>query len=503
MEKTHDEKVDRNEEKPIVKLGTRLIMRGWARILIIIGATSILFSIFFVSQILAFIGLGLLFWGIILLYIQPGEYTKKVLLDAVTPPTIETLNEMINTLDYRGNAFYLPPKYLNDPEANKVFLPKQSEDTPPQPNRILKQENQIFLKNPKGILFTPPGAQLAKLFEKRLGTTFTQTNLQHFKQNLPKLFIEDLEIAEDVEIEIKSSKSSTQKSGTNYGTIHISVTNSTFEHKSEKNSRISHIYNTIGSPITSALACALTKVTGQPLTILDTQSSENGKAFEVTYQIENLEYTETPESPSAKEVEYVEEAEVQLAEILEDFIPSITISRFMGLSFIILGVITLIWMGQVIWSDINVWNKDIGLILFGSRIGENISLGMGVKIIHYIIFGLILLATGALTYLKKTKKIVETFLHPPYLPGLVCLLLLVIGFLTLIWVGDLALYEMIVWNKDLGFIIFNYGTDKSIGLGIGMQIIHYFIIGFSLLLSGSMLFIRRYNMLQKLSPSSF
>jgi len=179
--------------------------------LLSIGALSLTVSIIFVSQILALIGICLIFWGAILLYIQPEEYTKKALLDAVMPLSFETLNQIINELGYRGKAIYLPPKYFEDQETNKAYLPKRLDEKPPEPNLILTQENQFFLNYPEGILFTPPGAQLTKLFEKRLGISFTQANLQYFKQNLPKLFIEDLEIAENLEIDIKPAKFSSEK----------------------------------------------------------------------------------------------------------------------------------------------------------------------------------------------------------------------------------------------------------------------------------------------------
>ena len=71
-----------------------------------IGSLTILASILYASSILAFIGLGLVFWGILLLYIQPEEYAKKILLDATLIPTLSSLNKLINELDYKGKAVY-------------------------------------------------------------------------------------------------------------------------------------------------------------------------------------------------------------------------------------------------------------------------------------------------------------------------------------------------------------------------------------------------------------
>jgi len=238
-----------------------------------VGSAALFTSIVYVSSILAFIGLGLVFWGALLLYIQPEEYTKKVLLDAAVLPPLATLNQIIHELDYKGKAIYLPPQYLKDPEANKLYIPKQKEGKLPTPEHILKHESQLFLKNPQAILLTPPGAQLTKLFEKTLDTNFTKTDLQYVTQNMPKLFIEDLEIAENLEIE------------TRYDTIHVKITNSILKDICNENRKLSHVYGTIGCPLCSAIACALTKATGKPITIEMIQPSEDGKIIEATYRI--------------------------------------------------------------------------------------------------------------------------------------------------------------------------------------------------------------------------
>lgn len=69
-------------------------------------------------------------------------------------------------------------------------------------------------------------------------------------------------------------------------------------------------------------------------------------------------------------------------------------SNLIDLFLIAFGSITLVWVGHLTWHDITVWNKDIALIFFGSRTGENISLGIGMKVIHYLLIGLSLLLLG-------------------------------------------------------------------------------------------------------------
>ncbi|MCJ7714635.1 hypothetical protein MUO66_09305 [Candidatus Bathyarchaeota archaeon] len=440
--------------------------------LLSIGALSLIVSIILVSQILALIGICLIFWGAILLYIQPEEYTKKVLLDAVMPLSFETLNQIINERGYRGKAIYLPPKYFEDPETNKAYLPKRLDEKPPEANLILTQENQFFLNYPEGILFTPPGAQLTKLFEKRLGISFAQVNLDYVKQNLPKLFIEDLEIAENLEIEINPSNLSTEKTGTKYDIIHVRITNSIFKKMFKENPKLSQIYNTIGSPLSSAIACALAKVTGKPLIIDDIQSYKDGNIIEVNYKIEKLEYTEIPEAP--------------LTDILTLVHPT-NLPKLIGLSLIISGALALVWIGMLTWYDMSAWHKDLGFVLFTYRTGQPISLVLGMKFIHYFMIGSALLLLGTLTYLKKGKRIIEVFIRPPLFLRLAGLSLLVLGVFLLVWVGELVCYEMIVWHKSLNFVLFTYGAaGEPIGLGIGMKVIYYFVIGSALLSLGTL-----------------
>lgn len=65
------------------------------------------------------------------------------------------------------------------------------------------------------------------------------------------------------------------------------------------------------------------------------------------------------------------------------------------------GSIILAWVGWLVWYDITTWDKDITQIFFGSRIGEAISLGIGMKVIYYFLTGLTLLILGSLTFLRS------------------------------------------------------------------------------------------------------
>jgi hypothetical protein len=65
-------------------------------------------------------------------------------------------------------------------------------------------------------------------------------------------------------------------------------------------------------------------------------------------------------------------------------------------------------------------------------------------------------------------------------------LIAALGTLTLAWVAQLTLYDMITWGKDISRIFFSSRTAEYMfpTLGIDMRVIHYFLIGLALLLIG-------------------
>ena len=137
----------------------------------------------------------------------------------------------------------------------------------------IQQENHDFsVDKLPGLLFTPPGAELSKLFEKTLGTNFISVDLQYLQQNMPKLFIEDLEIAQDFEIEVEGDK------------IRIEIQDSVYGISDVETGESSSGNAKLGSPISSALACALAKATNKPIVIEKEQSSKNGKDVTIEFQ---------------------------------------------------------------------------------------------------------------------------------------------------------------------------------------------------------------------------
>lgn len=240
-------------------------------VLITMGAITLFISVVYSSSVLAFIGLGFIFFGIIFTYFSSDEYVKRILLDTVISSQQATLKDIIQELGHEGYILYLPPKYLRNPEISKAYLVEQEKGQLPKLKHTLKNEQDFLIENPHGVLFTPPGAELSKLFEKTLGINFISVDLQYLQQNMPKLFIEDLEVAQDFEIEIEGNKIRVEIKDSVYGASDVGT---------DKSSRIN---STLGSPISSAIACALAKATNKPILIEKEQISKDGKDVVIEY----------------------------------------------------------------------------------------------------------------------------------------------------------------------------------------------------------------------------
>ena len=235
------------------------------------GLLALILSIIFELAIPAFIGLGLVFWGIILTYMRTEDYTKKSLLDATVSSQQSTINQIMPNLNFRGKPVYLPPKYFSKPETVKVYIARQKDGPLPSSELLPEEEKRLYIANPPGLILNPPGIGLTKLFERVLKTSFTQVDLQFLQQNMPKLLIDNLEICQNYEMRIQEDK------------IHVVLNNSLL--KVDEDSDTQHTNNEPLSPLTSAMACAFAKATGQPITIEKVESNDDVQDISIEYRI--------------------------------------------------------------------------------------------------------------------------------------------------------------------------------------------------------------------------
>jgi len=228
-------------------------------------------SILYESSISMFTGLAITLWGSLLLFIRPTRYVRSIILDSTVLSSLESLDQLIKGLEYKGKAVYLPPKFLKELKGNQVFIPKNDVILTPPLNEVKMQK--IFAENPNGIYLTPPGVELANLFEEELGKNFIEVSLDYLIESLPKVLVENLELAKNCEVSYEN------------GTVTVKLTRVSYHTLCERLCGKSKICDTIQCPFCSAIACALTRTIGKPIVIDKNSFSSDEKTVDTRFKI--------------------------------------------------------------------------------------------------------------------------------------------------------------------------------------------------------------------------
>jgi hypothetical protein len=180
---------------------------------------------------------------------------------------------LLQAFECKGKAFFLPPEFLSDFESCRAYVSVQKGSSPPRPENIRGYENGVLLKEPPGVILEPPGADLTTLLESRMGTRLTRVDLRFLQGQLPKVLVENLQLAKNVEIAVEK------------GMVQVTIDGFTLKDVYEKIRSLTHVYNQVGSPVASAIGCALAKSSGKLVTIENEATSRGGRSLTIEYRI--------------------------------------------------------------------------------------------------------------------------------------------------------------------------------------------------------------------------
>ena len=157
----------------------------------------------------------------------------------------------------------MPPKNLGNVDSSLVFIPKTPKTQLPTPEEI----NEKQLTNQKtGAFVTPPGSALSRLFEEELGFFILQKPTSNqIQKKLPKLLVEGLELAEEVEIQIQGN------------TVILEITGSILDEICRQTDSQPKTHKQVGCLLSSAIACTLAKASGKPVTIQNETRNQETK----------------------------------------------------------------------------------------------------------------------------------------------------------------------------------------------------------------------------------
>lgn len=244
---------------------------------IIPGALALYFAVTQSSNVLAFIGLGLTFWGALFFFVRPVKYVQSSLLDSTAISTYATIDRIVNDLKFKGKSYYIPPypkevylpEYLKGLKDPVVFV---SADTGGMPSVEELAKSKFMLENPNGICIAPPGLGLLTQFEKELGRDTAKIKLDELFESLPPLIMESLQMAKEVEMKQEN------------GQVYMKMLDSTYKslYIAEENLKSIHF---LGCPLVSAMACAIAKASGKMVIIQKDSIAPDGRTIEVWYKL--------------------------------------------------------------------------------------------------------------------------------------------------------------------------------------------------------------------------
>jgi hypothetical protein len=239
-------------------------------VLLVLGIISFVLAMLANSQILAFIGLGLVFWGALFFLITPLRYVEGSLLGSTAVSLYQSLDRMLRDLALSDHGYYIPPLpgNINPPNHLKgltekvVFVPESNDVEIPSIEEMSK--GRFLLKNPKGILVVPPGAGLLAKIEKGFKTDFYNLGLPALCDFFPSFILEKLGLAEEMKMIFQGNVVEVKVIGSLYRDLYSSGTN------------LKSI-SVFGCPIISATACAIARATGQIVTVQNLVAFPNGQ----------------------------------------------------------------------------------------------------------------------------------------------------------------------------------------------------------------------------------
>lgn len=246
-------------------------------ILLAVGGLALVGSVITASTPLAFVGLGLTFWGALFLFARPSKFVRGTVLDSTAISSYTTIDRMTEDLKYKGKPIYIPPypreaylpEYLKGLKDMIVYIP--AEDVIAMPTIEEMARKQFLLKNPNGISIAPPGYGLTTLLEKELKVEFTQMDIERLYGSLPAIIVGNLELAKEFEINPENDF------------IHVKIVDSVYKdlYSSELGFKSIH---SIGCPLISAIACALAKTTAKLVVLAKDDVSEDLQTIEVWFK---------------------------------------------------------------------------------------------------------------------------------------------------------------------------------------------------------------------------
>ena len=259
--------------------------RRTAIILSSVGALCLLLSYYADSLILTFTGLGVVLWGVLMLYISPSRQVRAEAMSSTTSVMQKSIENLLTALGYTGDVIFFHPNSLKGLAHGYMFVShltarRERNSKSTEVLNLLPYSNEsevptVYL-HPDGIFIASPSQGLVDLYEKELNMDFATADLSQIQRTLPKLLIEDLRLVDDMEI-VKNDDN----------TISVEISGGPYVHlckETRKDAKSGTRRRNIGCVYCCSLALVFSKVIGKPV-IISESPIQNDERLETIFEV--------------------------------------------------------------------------------------------------------------------------------------------------------------------------------------------------------------------------
>lgn len=261
------------------KLRKKISRLGLARTLAValsligVGGVSLAASYLVESIILTLAGLGLVFWGVILLYISPQKFVPEKLLGAMGISMTKSIDKLLSSMNYGGKTIFLYPKHLKGLKQGYVFIPYENKDQNPLPSDEALAEEKLVYENPRGLFMVAPSHGLVELIEQEGETNLTSADMQYLKETLPKLLVNNLRVVDGMSMDDSRGFVRVRMEGETAARVCATLSKETSAGKH------------LGCPLCASVALMISKVSGKPVSIEETRVNEADHSIATTFRM--------------------------------------------------------------------------------------------------------------------------------------------------------------------------------------------------------------------------
>jgi hypothetical protein len=239
--------------------------------IIMLGFSALTASIIYVSSFFVITGLSLAFWGAILLYLLPTKSKFPLLLNGLAETVSSNIEQILKeNLAFKKGVYILRNDNASLGLQNErfeivnsiiVFFPRDQQ---------LKNGDSTVLDLRDGLSIRPPGNRLCDVLERQIGRQFSKITFDRFVKQLP-LVLKDLKLAESAEITCSNHD------------VTVKIMKNAFDQNCQETEKNPLTHKYVGCLLSSAIACALLKVTNQPVRIISESRDAKARITVIQY----------------------------------------------------------------------------------------------------------------------------------------------------------------------------------------------------------------------------